>query len=186
MLRADRVEPLPQRGDADRVVLQHQVEGDRISLLGPPARHLADRLDQPAQLPQRLGGEQQRGPRHHQDVPGARQPGHVGEQRSERRPVLRRVTGQLQRRADLVQEAVRRPSTVAAEDPDHDPVLAQQPAQLPRVRGRGVQQVQPRSGRPAQPRQLRSGVGDRGDDAHYGDMRATARILFIASRAATL
>ncbi len=186
MLRADRVEPAPQRGHPDRIVLQHHVERDRVALLGPPPRDLADRLDQPAQLAGGLGREQQRRPGHHQHVAGAGQPGHVGEQRGQRRPVLRRVAGQLQRRADLVQQPVPGPSTVAAQQPHDHPVLAQHPAQLSRVRGRGVEQVQPRPGRPAQPRQLRLGIGDGWDDLHYLAIRATARILFIESRAATL
>ena len=71
------------------------------------------------------------------------------------------------------------PSTVAAQQPHDHPVLAQHPAQLSRVRGRGVEQVQPRPGRPAQPRQLRLGIGDGWDDPHYLAIRATARILFI-------
>lgn len=75
---------------------------------------------------------------------------------------------------------------MATQDPYDDAVLTEHPAELARVGGRGVQQVQPRPGRSAQPGQLRLRIGDGWDDLHYLAIRATARILFIASKAATL
>ena len=74
---------------------------------------------------------------------------------------------------------------MAAQDAYHDAALRQHPAELARVGGRGVEQVQPGTGRPAQPGQVRLGVGGGWDDPHIA-IRATARILFIASSAATL
>ena len=163
---AGRVEPGPQRRQPERVVLQHQVERDRLALLGPRPGDLPHHLDQSAQLGRRRGREQQRGPAHHQHVPGAGQPGHVGEQRGQPGPVLHRVAGQLQRRPDLVQQPVRRPCTVAAQVPDHDPVLAEQPAELAGVGRRGVEQVDPGTGGPGQPGQLRFRAGRGRDDSH--------------------
>ena len=156
-----------------------------VALIGASPGDLPYRLDEGPQLDRGLGGEQQLGTSDHQDVRRRRQPRQVGQQRGQRGPVVGGITRKLQRRPDLVEEAVRRPSTVATQDPHLDAALPQHPAELAGVSGGGVEQVQPGPGRPAQGRQLRRRIGGSWHDPHIA-IRATARILFIASSAATL